>query len=602
MDRTGSVPGSRIQRLQEMTVKARLGPVRSFVALTVLLIGATPVASRAQAPRTPNPNAPRLVVGTFRSGDKKLSAQASEELRSRLNSDIPFRQLTVLSSADYKTVVEQSGYPYDEALTSGDLGSLAKLLRTDEYMEGTVEKTAAGYKLTSVLVLTRDGSLLQPLPDVEGDKIARVASMLSKHVQDARKQLEFEKKCNSLGRDGKAAEAIVAARAGIAAYPQATLVRLCELQVRAGFKQPPDSIIAAALEVLKYDPKSKLALTYAAQSYKDKGDQDRSTEILIRLLATDPTNTRLVDDVVNALAVSGKSAMAKPIISQAIKDNPGDVRLMKLGFLIYLASKDYKNGTLLGEEMVKIDTSLADTSFFAKMAAAYDADSAIDKAAEVAARGVAKFPGSVPLLTLLGQEQLKGGQQQQAIATFRRILALDAKAPNIRMLIARTYDEMKQSDSTFIMLHEAKAAGEDGQAVGGYALTIGNRLFKDGQAAFSKAQTSKTTEDYKTAIDVNKLVIPWVSFADSTLTSVDSKNTAGFLMAVSAFSISVAAVTEAPKTKSCELAKLAQDYVMMSQMNLARGGKISPAAVAQLMPIVPQVMTGADQLAKQYCK
>ncbi|MCX5760263.1 MAG: hypothetical protein NTW72_01960 [Gemmatimonadetes bacterium] len=252
--------------------------------------------------------------------------------------------------------------------------------------------------------------------------------------------------------------------------------------------------------------------------------------------------------------------------------------------------------------MVKADTSLADSTFFVKMAASYDSDSAYAKAADVVARGVAKFPGNMTLATMLGQEQLKAGQQQQAVATFRKILTVDPKAPNIRMMIARTYDEMKQQDSTLIVLHEAKAAGEDGNAVGGYALTIGNRLFREGQAAFTKAQNSKTSEDYKAAIEVNQRVMPWVTFADSTLTSMDSKNTAGFLMAVAAFNISVAAVTEAPKTKSCELAKVAQDYIMMSQLNVARGGKVAGAAVAQLMPIIPQIMTGADQMAKAYCK
>ena len=583
-------------------MKARLRSARSIVAVTVLILGATPVASGAQATRTPNPNAPRLVVGTFRSNDKKLSAEASEELRSRLNSDIPMRMLTVLSSADYKTVVEQSGYPYDEALTSGDLNSLAKLLRTDEYMEGTVEKTATGYKLTAVLVLTRDMQLSQPLPVAEGDKLSRAAAALSKSVQDARKQIEFEKKCNMAGRDNKPADALAAARAGMLAYPQGTLVRLCELQVRAGYKQPPDSVIMAALEVLKYDPKSKLALTSAAAAYKEKGDKDKATEILIQLLATDPSNTRLVDDVVNSLAASGKSAMAKPIISQAIKDNPGDVRLMRLGFLIYLDSKDYKNGTALGEEMVKIDTTLADTAFFQKMAAAYDSDSSFAKAAEVASRGVAKFPSSIALMTMLGQEQLKGGQQQQAIATFRKILAINPKEPNVRMMIARTYDEMQQPDSAFLALHEAKAAGEDAQAVGGYALTIGNRLFKLGGEAFNKSQASKTSEDYRAAIDANLKVLPWVQFADSTLTSVDNKNSAGFLKAVSAFYVSAAALTDAPKTKSCELAKIGQENIMIATLNMNRGGKVAPAVVTQLMPILPNLMTSADQMVKQYCK
>jgi Flp pilus assembly protein TadD len=588
--------------MQEMTVKARLRSARSIVAVTVLFLGATPVASVAQATRAPNPNAPRLVVGTFRSNDKKLSVEASEEMRSRLNSDIPMRQLTVLSSADYKMVVEQSGYPYDEALTSNDMNSLAKALRTDEYMEGTVEKTATGYKLTAVLVLTRDMQLSQPLPVAEGDKLSRVAAALSRSVQDARKQIEFEKKCNMAGRDNKPADALAAARAGVVAYPQGTLVRLCELQVRAGYKQPPDSVIVAALEVLKYDPTSKLALTSAAAAYKEKGDKDKATEILIQLLATDPSNTRLVDDVVNSLAASGKSAMAKPIISQAIKDNPGDVRLMKLGFLIYLDAKDYKNGTALGEEMVKIDTTLADTTFFEKMAAAYESDSSFAKAAEVAARGVAKFPSNTTLLGVLGQGQLKSGQQQQAIATFRKILAINPKEPRIRMMIANTYDEMKQPDSTFVALREAKAAGEDGQTVGTNALIIGNRLFKEAQAAFKQAQQSKTPEDSRASIDASRKVIPWVQFADSTLTSLDSKNSAGFLMAASAYFVSAIALTEAPKTKSCEMAKIGQQYVMIAMLNMNRGGKVAPEFVAQLMPVLPGYMTGADQYVKLFCK
>ncbi|MHB1069082.1 MAG: tetratricopeptide repeat protein [Gemmatimonadaceae bacterium] len=584
-----------------MTVKARLGYARSMVAATVLFLGAAPVAS-AQATRTPNPNAPRLVVGTLRSSDKKLSVQASEELRSRFNADIPFRMLTVISSADYKTVVEQSGYPYDEALSSGDLGSLAKLLRTDEYVEGTVEKTATGFIIHASLTLTRDAGLTQPLPPAEGDRLARVASALSKSLQDARKQIDHEKKCNMLGRDNKPAEAIASARAGVAAYPQATLVRLCELNVRAGFKQAPDSIIAVSLEVLKYDPKSKVALAYAAQAYKDKGDQDQSTEMLVRLLATDPTNTRLVDEVVNALAASGKSEMAKPIIAQAIKDNPGDVRLMKLGFLIYLASKDVANGTALGEEMVKIDTSLADTTYFTKMVAAYDGDSAFQKAADIAAQGAAKFPTNTTILSMLGQEQLKTGQQQAAIATFRKILTIDPKAPSIRMLIARVFDELKQPDSAFAALREAKAAGEDGQAVGGYALNLGNKLFKLGQDALNKAQQTKTSEDYATAIAANKLVLPWVLFADSTLTAAENKNQAKFILGVAAFQISVAAVSDAPKTKSCELARMAAEYIMIANINLPAGGRFAPDAVTQLMPVVPQISNGADQMIKAYCK
>lgn len=576
-------------------MKARLGTARSMVAATVLLIGATPVA-QAQATRTPNPNAPRLVVGTLRGADKKLSVQASEELRSRLSADIPFRSLTVLSSGDYKQVVEQSGYPYDEALTIGDLASLAKLLRTDEFIEGAVEKTATGFVINARLVLTRDADLMQPLPPAEGDRVARAASALSKSVQDARKQLDAEKKCYSQGRDGKAAEAIAAARAGVAAFPNATLARLCELGVRVGFKHAPDSIIAIAQEIIKLDPKSKVALTAAANAYKEKGENAKYTEALTMLLATDPTNTRLVEDIVNAFAADGKWELAKPVIAQAVKDNPGDVRLMKLAFTVFMNARDYKTGIPLGEEMIKIDTSAADSAYYVKVIGAYDADSAFAKAAEVAEQATAKFPKNTFFLGMLGQEQLKSGQQAKAVTTFRRVLAIDPKAPNMHLLIARTFDEMKMPDSALVALREAKAAGEDGQAVGGYALSIGNRLFKAGQDALNKAQASKTSEDYATAITANQAVIPWVTFADQALTAAENKQQAKFILGVATFQIAVAAVSDAPKNKSCALAKLAQENISIAQINLPAGGRFAPQAVAQLMPVIPQIMQGAEMM------
>lgn len=595
-------------------MKARLFSARSMMAVTVLLCGAASVA-QAQATRTPNPNAPRLVVGTFKASDKKLSIEASEELRSRLGADIPFRSLTIISSQDYRQVVEQSGYPYDEALTLGDLASLAKLLRTDEFLQGSVEKTATGFVFRAELVLTRDADLVQPLPPAEGDKLGRAASALSKAVQEARKQLEAEKKCNSLGRDGKAAEAIASARAGVAAYPQAVLARLCELNVRVGFKQPADSLIPIAEEIIKLDPTSKYALTAAAGAYKEKGMSEKYVGVLQKLLASDPSNTRMVEDVVNEFAAAGQWELAKPIVSQAVKDNLGDVRLMKLAFTVFMSAKDFKTGLALGEEMVKIDTSAADSAYFVKVVGAYDADSSFAKAGEVAGQAVQKYPKNAFFLGMLGQEQLKSGQQAQAIATFNRVLALNPKAPNTHLLIARTYDEMKLPDSAFVALREAKAAGDDPQAVGGFALTIGNRLFRAGQEVFQKAQTAKSADEYKNAVNANSAVIPWVLFADSTLTAVESKNTAGFLLAVSSFNVALSAIQwaqmEAPKQvqgqppkpapKSCELAKLAQDRIAVSQANVARGGRVSPQAVGQLMSVIPNIMTGADQMVKVYC-
>jgi hypothetical protein len=178
------------------------------------------------------------------------------------------------------------------------------------------------------------------------------------------------------------------------------------------------------------------------------------------------------------------------------------------------------------------------------------------------------------------------------------MLEVDPKAPQARMQIVRIFDDAKQPDSALAMLRQAKAAGEDGQLVGQTALIIGNRFFKAGQEALNKAQQSKTSEDYAAAITANKLVVPWVTFADSTVTGAESKNQAKFLLGVATFQIAVAAISDAPKNKSCELAKIAQDNISVAQVNLPAGGRFAPQVVSQLMPVVPQIMQGADMMVK----
>ncbi|MBW7934048.1 MAG: hypothetical protein H3C62_10670, partial [Gemmatimonadaceae bacterium] len=60
--------------------------------------------------------------------------------------------------------------------------------------------------------------------------------------------------------------------------------------------------------------------------------------------------------------------------------------------------------------------------------------------------------------------------------------------------------------------------------------------------------------------------------------------------------IAVAAISEAPKNKSCDLAKLAQEHIAVAQVNLPAGGRFAPQAVAQLMPVIPQIMQGAEMM------
>ena len=561
---------------------------RSLVALAVALASLLPAAASAQPARQPNPNAPRLMVGVFKNSDKKLGPDAAEAVRSRISGDISLRDLWVIPKNDIIATLDASGYSTTDALTSSDAGALGKLLRADMYIDGSVVRTATGVTLDGALVLTRDAALVQPLGSFDGKNVDQAADKMSRAYQDAFKQIVFERRCTQAARDGKQAEVVAAAQAGVAAYPRATLVRICLLNSLVDQKKPADEILKVVNDILAIDPKSRPALSAAVVAYDMNGNKDKKIEALTQLLAADPTNAKLQAQVVNELAASGKPEAAIPIIEKAVADNPGDVSLVKLYFLILGASKDLKKMASVGEELVKMDTASADQAFYEKMLAAYSADSQYAKAAQSAALATAKFPKVASLWVARGQLERKAGQTQQSVESLKKALAIDPKVEGARMAIINSFVEQNQLDSAFIALHEAKKANEDVNLIGTFSITIGNRLYK-------AAATSKAIADYEKAM-------PWLTFADSVTKDAQTKTNAKFLIGVSAFSIAQIAATEAPKTKSCELAQKASENLVTAQINLPAGGAINPQATQQLLTAIPQFLPAVDGQVKLYCK
>src|SRR5688500_20171803 len=95
----------------------------------------------------------------------------------------------------------------------------------------------------------------------------------------------------------------------------------------------------------------------AAGAYKAAGDSAKSTELLVTLLSTDPTNVKLQLDVINEIAATRNFPAARKIIREALEANPGDPDLIRLHFQIHVATKDWKEAVLAGEELTRPDAS-----------------------------------------------------------------------------------------------------------------------------------------------------------------------------------------------------------------------------------------------------
>jgi tetratricopeptide (TPR) repeat protein len=532
-----------------------------------------------------------LVVVTFKSNDKKTGVDFAETVRDRITGDVSYRDLQVQSKQNIDATLQASGYDLTAALTEGDANLLAKQLRADEYIEGSINKNAAGNGFVSEawMVLTYDQNMVQPLGTFEGAKVGDVASQISKSYQAAHKVYDEVSKCRSARRESKFADAMAAATSGIGKYPKSTLLRICEMATMNDQKRPPAEVLKVAQEILAIDPKSKNALEAEIDAFDKLGDKDKKIATLTQLLAADPTNAKLQQTVVYELAASGKYDIAKTIIAKAVEDNPGDVSLVKLYWQVLYAVKDNKTMVRVGEEMVKMDTSFADTTYYDRTIDAYRSDSAWAKAAEVAARATQKYPRRAEYWVQRGQMELRAGQVKQAVTSLRRALEIDPKIPGARMLIVSSLVDASEYDSAMVAMHEALKAGEDADRIGQFALAIGSRLFKVANEAQPKT------------IPPWQKVLPYVTYADSVAKDRTTKNTAKFEMGVSHYYLATLTYPDVVTQKSCEGAKQVQDYLIAASGELQFGGATNPAAVNQLMPAIQQMQTAVEQAVKVFC-
>ncbi len=552
------------------------------VLLALPAIVALPALSEAQRVVQP----PRIMVTAFHSaqGEKTLGCQAATAVREKLADDNPQRILFVIPKEDLKNALEQSGYQECDPLQSNDAKALANFARADEYVEATVLKTATGFRLDSRLFLARDNTYSQPMQVVEGARLNDVAGKFSRALDDVRKQLEDEKECYLATRQDKAKEGMQKARDAIKKYSRAVLGRVCLLQAMDKAKLPKDSLFTVAQEILQIDSSSRPALQITSSWYREKSDTNNYVNALTHLVAADPTNPRVVNEVINQLGAMRKFSLAIPVIKRAIAEQPGDVQLLALGFRVYYGAEAWKDFISAGDEMAKVDTAMLDSAYFYRMAQAYSADSQPAKTGEMFAKASQKYPNSASWLLLLASSQRTAGQNQQAMETLKKALTADPKAKGIYLQLARSFAETNMADSSMGMVRAGATAKDSVPLLATFALQQGNAWYKKGQA-------SKSRDEFGTAIK-------WVSLADSLQADPRAK----LLIGASALSVAISALQEAGPAKSCDLAKIASDNFNTVNMMVPGAGAANKEQAGQLMQVTMQYGPVADKLKTQLCK
>lgn len=632
-----------------MTVRLQFRPLAAAAALLVVAAG----SADAQR-RPPRPDTPFLTVQVFRSADKLAGPAASDALRDELIRTYPGPVLWVIEKERLTELLEQSGYPSNEQLARSDENALAKFQRADEYIRGAVLQEADGqWRLDAQLVLTRDLTLVQPLPAVRGPRPDRAARALLRGLNDARDQLPAEKRCMDHARNQRYAQAIAEADKAIVTYPQATLVRYCKLEVLRAQNAPADAQTALSEEILAIDPNSRKALAVAADAYQAGGNTEKANEYLVRLLAAEPNNATLAQRVVDALAASRQYDVAKRIVEQAVTDNPGDIGLMKLRFLILASAGDYLPAIQAGEELVQLDTAVADVQFFTRLSALYlstagteaakaepserladslmratppdsatamttraasrparlAADSLYRLAAGTARRGTTKFPREASLWQFQAQALRSAGDIQGSIAAARQALEINPLQPNGWLQVAQAYISLRQPDSAVVALRSSVTAGDNADIVAAVLSGIGNQLRLAGVAATAK----------DTSIMILEKALGVLSYSDTVAALADqvgpadarrarlqatpeTKARVRFILGATAVTLARAYADGAAAGRNCELARKADAALITAQIALPGGAAFNQASTVQLMQSIPEFQAYITQLSAQICR
>jgi tetratricopeptide (TPR) repeat protein len=572
-------------------------PLKSSLRVSGLVLTAVVAITAAPVLAQNGKTGERVMIPTLQSSDKELGVQAAEAIRNQLQKQTNVRDLVVVPKGDINTSLQSSGYPITEALAPGDAKALASLVRAPQYLEGTVTKTPTGYKIDSRLIISRDMFKGQVLPSAQGAKLDDAANQVARAIKDARRQLPAEETCHNNVAQGKNQEAVAAARQGLVGYPTANIVGVCLAEAYNNLKMP-DSVVAVAERVRANDPRNIPALKLLTTTYRARIDSPRpgidaarlssdTTELLKvlgSLAAADPTNIKLIQDVINEYAQLRHPEQAVPLVRDLLQNNPGDPQLLNLAWLVYLNAKDYKGAVDVGNELVRVDSAAATADFYARLAGAYNGLNQPQKAAEAAALGIKKFPNDPNLQLFSAQALYKAGQLQLALDAAKKAVAANPKNPPGYFLLATIQDSLNVYDDLVMTLQNAKTNGVDPGALSQLAL-------KQGSDAYKLGQGSKDRADFQRAIK-------FLQLSDQFQTSADAK----FLLGASAFSLGQSATIDANEKRSCDLARMARDAFNLASINLPAGGQKYPTEAAQLLTAIPQFTPAVDNEVKRFCK
>lgn len=563
-----------------MNVKThRIRRVLMCAAGLMLTTTVASVASGQTCRDNPGTNS-HVLVPVFKSPQPLIGMYVADSLRLKI-ARLDCKNWYPVPKAYLEDVLTSSGYPTNVALAATDVRQLAINTSSEAVVLGYATGDASrgdnirSWTVYFQVVSPRDPKLIQPLDTFTNAKLNNVLDAAWRQsLKPALSAMPSIKRCEGFAGDIQRAgpdqakakmaadSAIVAAKQALTTYETSTMARICLASVYQLVDYPPDSVLRLTAEVLAVNPDDYWATSLSQGAERDKGNVDLANELLVKLLALDPTNVKLQEDVIRELAASGKMDDARRVLAEAKALHEGQPGIVELEAAICFAVFDWACSHKAYERLATVDSSRVDTTYFKRIVTAYRSDSNKTAAANAATRGITKFPEAMPLHLLRIQMFREAGDTSASLDAARQALALDASRFDIYPQIADIYRSRGQLDSLMITLRTAvrhATTEQDSVMVADFALSPAKGLFEA-----ANLDSLKDLDKYQKIIDI-------VSFSDSVKTS----DPGHFYLGASYFTIAQTAIIRSAEIKDCEMAKRGKDALLKTEQYLPAMGRAS---------------------------
>lgn len=566
------------------------------IAATVV---ATPAVSQgiprnATVRQRPTASMTRIMVANpyvFAKNDSATAVAVGRAMRDRMSKLAPRTDFVVISDSLMNAALLQYDYPPNAILNRSDAQTLARQIAGRVLITSQMAKAPSGqWTLVSRLSGTNDDAGMTVRVSQPSGSPQALGGAAVEALQPALKSLDDARECMDQ-RATKPDKAAEAAQKALKATPNNGLAHYCLAQLANGGPAKIKELEATVAG----DSLSVKALGELAAAHETAGDTAKTVIALQQMLRAAPTDQELRQRAFRYFLQSGRTKAAIEVADEGLALDPSNWDLYDLKSNACLFASDFKCAVEVLEQAYAIDSTRADTLFFAKIGASSEqrlADTlpratAADTANFVkwARLGATRYPNNLGALKNLNKAYTFTGQVDSSVAVARRLLAVDSTDVTPALAAMQALFGAKRYADAMPFAEIAIARGDE------QAKTQAAGLLTNAAVPMLQA----TPPDLENASNLLRKAVaaaPTAQFAP----------TANYLFGIANLQLVGQLDPQAERGKSCEQARRMDTLLKEARPAFEAARATRPDDVTRYLGFVTQYEPRVASMVKSYCK